>query len=349
MSEIVSAPAIGVALAVVSATALAIGNMMQARGVHKVEDDTAAAVAPVATAATAVGSAGSGNKALRLVSNRIWLLGAALIGASTLFQLASLTFAPLMVVQPLGVIALVITALVTAYLAKRAPSVQVVRSIAFCVIGVAAFVTVAALVTTQHAITNTQLIAILAVLCVVLLATGIIMLVGRKGREVPLLWVLLGGVYSAFVATLGKTVIMRVQAVWKSHNYEFSTANVLTLGCLLGIAVAGGLSIYFVQRAHVANRPEVVVAGLTVVDPAIAVVLSITILGEASNAPWWAAVAFVVAGSVAIGGVFALSNAEGITDEHSIADIENGGGAEVVSDAEAQAIIARRDGNAPQR
>ena len=52
------------------------------------------------------------------------------------------------------------------------------------------------------------------------------------------------------------------------------------------------------------------VAGLTVVDPTIAVVLGITILGEAAGAPLWAFFAFVAAGAVAVGGVFALSRAE---------------------------------------
>jgi len=294
--ELDSAPLAGIALAVASAAALSLGNLLQGRGVHEME--------------TRASGGADGSKIIHLLRNHSWLIGALLLLVAILLQMGSLTFAPLVVVQPIGVVALVITVLVTSIMAKQAPSRDVVRAIVTCVVGVAAFVTVAALVSTQHAITDVQLIAILAVLGSVLLATGVFVVFGRKRPAPPVLWVLLGGIYSAFVATLGKTVILRVQTALKQHDLSFDTENLLTLACLLGIGIAGALSIFFVQRAHASNRPEVVVAGLTVVDPAIAVVLGITILGEASSAPVWAIFAFVVAGAVSIAGVFSLSRAE---------------------------------------
>lgn len=291
-----SIPLIGVALAIASALVLAIGNIMQSRGVNTLTRDAV--------------PAGIGTQFIRLLRNRVWLLGGFLLLISVLLQLGSLTFAPLMVVQPIGVTALVFTVLLTSIAAKQKPSAAVVRAIATCVLGVAAFVTIAALVSTQHAITDVQLVTILVVLVVVLVATAVALVLGRARRMPPVLWVVLGGVYSAFVVTLGKTVILRVQTVLKSHAFSLDVANILTIACLLGIAVAGGLSIYFVQRAHATNRAEVVVAGLTVIDPAVAVVFGITILAEASTAPPIAFVGFVIAGAVAVSGVFALSRAE---------------------------------------
>ncbi|WP_157001852.1 DMT family transporter [Agromyces laixinhei] len=286
----------GIGLAVVSAAALSGGNLLQGRGVRVMEDDAARGI--------------DGSKLIHLVRNHFWLLGGLLLIVAIVLQMGSLTLAPLMIVQPIGVAALVFTVLLTAFAAKRRPSAAVVTAIAVCVFGVAAFVTVAALVSTQHPISDMQLIAVLVVLVSVLLATGLVLLVGRSRPTPPVFWVLLGGVYSAFVATLGKTVIMRVQAAFASHSFPFDVANLLTIGCIIGIGVAGALSIYFVQRAHESNRADVVVAGLTVVDPAVAVVLGITILGEASAAPGWAILVFVAAGAVSIGGVFALSRAE---------------------------------------
>lgn len=283
-------------LAIASAVALSIGNLLQGRGVRRT--------------AREMDAGARGSAVSRLLRNPLWLLGAVLLGASILLQLASLAFAPLIVVQPVGVTALVFTVLLTALAAKRVPSGAVVRAIVVCVVGVAAFVTVAALVSSQHAITDAQLIAVLVVLGAVLLITGIMLVLGRARPTRPIVWVLLGGVYSAFVATLGKTVILGIQTALHTHDFTFDATNALTIGCLVGIAVAGGLSIYFVQRAHVDNRPEVVVAGLTVIDPTVAVVLGITILGEARGAPVWSIFAFVAAGSVAIAGVFLLSRAE---------------------------------------
>lgn len=293
-----SIPLIGVALAIASALVLAIGNILQSRGVNTLTHDAV--------------PSGIIAQFIRLLRNRVWLLGGFLLLASILLQLGSLTFAPLMVVQPIGVTALVFTVLVTSIAAKQKPSAAVVRAIATCVLGVAAFVTIAALVSTQHAITDVQLVTILVVLVVVLVATAVALVLGRARRMPPVLWVVLGGVYSAFVVTLGKTVILRVQTVLKSDAFSLDVANILTIACVLGIAVAGGLSIYFVQRAHATNRAEVVVAGLTVIDPAVAVVFGITILAEASTAPPIAFVGFVIAGAVAVSGVFALSRAENI-------------------------------------
>lgn len=294
--ELTSLPVAGIALAVASAAALSVGNLLQARGVRTME--------------TAKQGGGAGSGVMSLVRNRFWLLGGVLLGVAILLQMGSLTFAPLIVVQPIGVVALVFTTLLTAIVVKRTPTPAVIRSIAVCVIGVAAFVTVAALVSTQHSVTDVQLIAVLMVLASVLVATGIILVVGRARPAPPIMWVLFAGVYSAFVATLGKTVILRVQTALHNHDFTLDATNFLTIGCLLGIGVAGALSVYFVQRAHVNNRPEVVVAGLTVVDPTVAVILGISILGEASDAPAWAIVAFIVAGSIAVAGVFSLSKAE---------------------------------------
>lgn len=291
-----SFPVTGIALAIASAAALSVGNLLQARGVHRMQERM---------------DAGSdGSRAANLVRSRTWLLGAVLLGAAVLLQMGSLAFAPLIVVQPIGVAALVFTALLTAIVLKRPPSRAAVRAIAVCVVGVAAFVTVAAIVSTQHAIADTQLIAVLVVLGAVLVTTAVILSAGRSHPTPPMVWVLLGGVYSAFVATLGKTVILRVQTALKAHDFALDATNFLTIGCIIGIGVAGALSIYFVQRAHVGNRPDVVVAGLTVIDPTVAVVLGITILGEASDAPLWAVFAFIVAGAVAIAGVFLLARAE---------------------------------------
>lgn len=292
-----SIPLAGIALAVVSAAALAVGNLLQARGIHKLDQ--------LSGDEEALGTA-----ALSLVRSRIWLLGSVLLGVAILLQMGALAFAPLMVVQPIGVAALVFTALITAVVARRAPAKVVVRAILICVLGVAGFVTVAAMVSTQHPVTDVQLVAILVVLASVLVATGLLWLLARDRHLPPVVWVLLGGVYSAFVASLGKTVILRLQSAFKSGPLQWDLANLLTIACTLGIGIAGGLSIYFVQRAHTANRPDVVVAGLTVVDPAVAVLLGITIFGEASTAPLWATLALIAAGAVAIGGVFALARAE---------------------------------------
>jgi drug/metabolite transporter (DMT)-like permease len=295
-----SLPIAGIALAIVAAALLAVGNELQARGVNAVSKRSA-------------DSAGLGAKQFRaLFRSGVWLLGTLSLGLAVLVQLASLTLAPLIVVQPVGVAALVFAALLTAWSTHRMPTRRVVRSILICIGGVGVFVTVAALVAKQHAIRDAELIAILVVLGVVFLALATVFVLYRfrwHRPVAPIVYVLAGGVLTGFVATLGKTVILRVQTVL-STEFVFDSATVLTGLCVLGLLAAGGLSIYFVQMSHTGNRPEVVVAGLTVIDPFVAVILGVTILGEAAGAPLWALAAFVLAGATAVAGVFLLSAAQ---------------------------------------
>ena len=61
------------------------------------------------------------------------------------------------------------------------------------------------------------------------------------------------------------------------------------------------------QTAYSVGSPDLVIAGLTVVDPLVAVSIGIFVLGEASDAPVWAFVVWAIAGATAIYGVFQLA------------------------------------------
>tara|TARA_B100000378_G_scaffold208644_1_gene171675 strand:+ start:169 stop:1104 length:936 start_codon:yes stop_codon:yes gene_type:complete len=289
---ITSFPIIGIALAVVSALFLTLGNFLQSRGVARTTADS-----------PGIGPA----RFWRLARDPVWLGGSALFGLAILVQLAALAFAPLIVVQPVGVIALVFASLLTALVTKTVPRVREIVSIAVCVISLGVFVSVAAAVSEQTTITDEQLIAVLIVLLVVLAATFAGLAGFRRRRTPPVAYVLLGGLYSGFVATLGKTVILRIQTAIHHGDITLDETNLLTIACAAGIAVAGALSIWFVQAAHTVNGPQVVVAGLTVVDPFVAVVLGITVLQEAASAPLWSFPIFAVAGAAAMAGVWSLA------------------------------------------
>lgn len=240
----------------------------------------------------------------------VWLAGTALFALAILAQLAALAFAPLIVVQPVGVVALVFSSLLAARLSKTTPSAREVSSIAVCVLSLGVFVTVAATVSTQSTITDAQLISVLVVLGAALIVTAAAVAL-RRGRGIhPLALVILGGVFSGFVATLGKTVILRIQTAVAGHDYRLDDTNLLTIACVVGIAVSGALSIVLVQTAHAVNRPQVVVAGLTVVDPFVAVVLGVTVLHEAAGAPAWSVPVFLAAGVGAMWGVWSLARAQ---------------------------------------
>ncbi|MEP6480599.1 MAG: DMT family transporter [Rhodoglobus sp.] len=301
---------IGIALAVVAAILLAIGTQFQNRGVTLVDK-----------ASTEQANTGLSLRQLKaLVARPSWVIGTAILAVAIVLQLSSLSFAPITVVQPLGAIALVVTAIVNARVTKAPLDLVDIRSIIICVLGVGAFVTIAALVTNSHPVIETQLVVVLIVLVVVLAVLLTLFFVMRRRVLRPIFYVIAGGVLFGFVVTLAKVVIDRIKTI-AVGDFQIGSTDILTLVCLVGLAAAGLLGTYFVQTAHSSNPADIVVAGLTVIDPLVAVSIGIVVLGEAAGAPVWAIFAFVISGAAAIYGVISLSrNNPMLTTETPLAD-----------------------------
>jgi drug/metabolite transporter (DMT)-like permease len=278
--------AIGIPLALIGAVFLSLGAQFQHRGVSKVEANTV----------EVTGGLNPRQLAL-LLARPSWVFGTVMLGLAIVLQLTSLNFAPLIVVQPLGAVALVITTILNARVSKVSPTRASLIAIALCVGGVGLFVTVAAFTAVDKPVTDVNLITILIMLAVVLVAFGFSFSFLRN-RFKAIFYIIGAGVLYGFVATLAKVIISRVQ----HGNFEW-----LTLTCVLGLLLAAGLGAYFVQNAYASGPPDLVIAGLTVVDPLVAVGIGIVVLDEASQASIWAVMAFIVAGIVAIWGVFLLA------------------------------------------
>ena len=77
---------------------------------------------------------------------------------------------------------------------------------------------------------------------------------------------------------------------------------------VIAIAGAGGLGSWFVQSAYASGPPDLVIAGLTVIDPIVGIAIGIAILGELrDDVPPVVAIAMGGAAILAIVGVIALS------------------------------------------
>lgn len=278
---------IGIPLALVGAVFLSLGAQFQHRGVVKVESRTV----------DSFGKGLNGRQLALLLARPSWVLGTLMLGLAIVFQLSSLYFAPIIVVQPLGAIALVITSIVNSRVASVKLNHKAITAIAMCVGGVFLFVGVAAFTAVDKPVTDQHLITILIILAVVLVAAGIAFALFRN-RLRAIFYVIMAGVIYGFVATLAKVILGRLQ----QGEFEW-----LTLLCLIALLLATALGAYFVQNAHASGPPDLVIAGLTVVDPIVAVTIGIVVLGEASQAPLWAIGVFVLAGVIAVWGVFQLA------------------------------------------
>jgi len=119
-----------------------------------------------------------------------------------------------------------------------------------------------------------------------------------RSRIGPLFYIIAAGVLYGFVATLAKVVIERIKV---------GEVNWLTITCVAALIAAAIVGAYFVQSAYASGPPDLVVAGLTVVDPIVAIIIGLTILQEAAGAPLWVFIVFGVVGAIAVWGVFQLA------------------------------------------
>lgn len=277
----------GIPLALIGAALLSFGAQYQSRGLNKVERITGK-------------SAGSGlslQHIVRLFRRPSWVTGTLLLGLAILFQLGSLSVAPLIVVQPIGVVALVITAVLNSRLTGVRLPKRALTALAMCVGGIVTFVTIAAFTAADRRVTHEKLVTIL-VLFAVTLAVVLFLYVLLRYRAVALFYIIGAGVLYGFVVTFAKAVLGRLQ------QGEFDW---LTWACVLALLIGGLIGMVFVQNAYSSGPPDLVIAGLTVVDPLVAVLIGIVVLNEAAGASGLAIFGFIAAGLVAVVGVIGLA------------------------------------------
>ncbi|TAM70796.1 MAG: multidrug DMT transporter permease [Microbacteriaceae bacterium] len=291
---------LGIPVALAGSVFLALGAQFQHRGVSQVDSNRL----PTDRAGLSI------RQLLALLHDPFWVLGTVMLALAIAFQLFSLYLAPLTVVQPLGVVGLVITAVVNSRVTRTALGPPAIRAIAFCVVGVALFVTTATLTTSSRPVRDSQLVTVLVILGCVLLLLALIFVLFRT-KFTAFFYIVGAGILFGFVATLAKVVIDRVHTIIVSQTlgagFHLMPGDWLTIVCAVGIIVASLCGTYFVQTAYASGPPDLVVAGLTVIDPIVGVTIGIVVLDEAASAPLWAALVFVVAGALAIYGVFQLA------------------------------------------
>ncbi len=279
--------AFAIILSLLAAVALAFGAQFQNDSIEKNVDKVKGAKRGVGLA-----------NILGLLKNPRWLGGMSFLVLGALCQIAALTMAPLIVVQPIGALALVITALLNARSTKTPITKATWVAIALCSGGIATFVSLATgIASDQKELSDANLYIILGILAILLVSFGTVFLVQRQ-RMNALTFILGAGLLYGLLATLVKSVIQRIQ---QSH-FEW-----LTITCLVAAVLAMALGGWFVQNAYASGPPDLVIAGLTVIDPMVAVTIGIIVLGEASSASTLISVIFAASGATAVIGVWLLS------------------------------------------
>jgi hypothetical protein len=279
--------AIGIPIALLGAVFLSIGAQLQHRGVSKVDGTHALG----AKSGLSMGQLGL------LIRRPSWVVGTLLLTLAIVIQLISLGFAPLIVVQPLGVVAMVLTNVINSRVNGIAPDARVRGSIALAVLGIGIFVAFSAVYAFERALSEEQLLFIMWLLAAVIVVVVAVFVIFRQ-RLRAMFYIVAAGTLYGFVVTITKVLINR----WQSNQVD-----AFMILCLAGLIVAALLGGYFVQTAYSVGSPDLVIAGLTVIDPLVAVAIAITVLGEADRFPPFALAGLAVGGALSVIGVVLLA------------------------------------------
>lgn len=236
-----------------------------------------------------------------LMRRRGWMLGLALMAGGAGLHAVALALAPVSVVQPIGLLGVPFAVLLAARSSGRMPHRGAVIPILICLISTASFVALASHSVHSQTVTSVgdMLVAEAAVI-IVITAVGII---GRRlhGWVRSLLYAVGGAIGVGMVS-----VLMRgVTQLFDSHpDHTVAARMVIMCALLIGNGLVGA---WMIHQAYASGAPEVVLACLTVVDPMIAVLAGLVLLGEGTDLGSGALLGMVALGSVAMLGVCLLA------------------------------------------
>jgi hypothetical protein len=223
-------------------------------------------------------------RGLRDVSRRPgWQLGLVLAAGGSTLHAVALVLAPLSVVQPIGVLAVPIAVVLSGARTHRRPTPGMLVGVIVCVTAVVTFVgTAAGSAVSTPAPGRAMLLAGLVVGLVVLVLAGVGL--ARIGWARCVTCAMAGAAAFGLVSALVRAASQAVT----SGQVGILDPEVLTTVAGVAAAILGGG--WLIQQAFASGPPEVVVACLTVVDPIVAVLFGVVLLGEgnATSSAHWA-------------------------------------------------------------
>jgi glycosyltransferase involved in cell wall biosynthesis len=277
-------PVIGLAtaLAVVAACCFAVAAWLQQGAVRVVTDGDGLRLAGWA----------------RMVRAPRWVTGLGLAALGAILHAGALSLAPLVVVQPIGVLAIALTTL----LSIRSTGSRFSRSTALAIVtstlGVGMFVALTASGASSPALPA-----------------------GAEVRAGLLAWLIVGALGALGVLATGR---LRCLAFAGAAGVAYGLVSVLVHSTAVGMKTGGSTSIplvpalvvvaallvgaWFVQHAYAAGPPHVVVASQTVLDPMLGVGVGVGFLGEAANLTPAITAGLLACAALAVTGVIVLAH-----------------------------------------
>lgn len=283
--------ALAIGLQVVGSFLFASGATLQHLGVQSTFDPKATASSNRLTL--------SGMMRLFLIPK--WLLGLVFVFSGAALHLVALTMAPVAVVQPVGILAVPWSVLLAARIhGHRIPN-RVWGAVSVTVLGVAGFTVFSSLFTSgDKDFAFTPILIFFIVVCVI---CGLLSLVALKAVSwaKAMLWSSVGAIFYGLASGMMKAGMNLVQ----HKGFDLFHWQVLAV---IGFMLACyGLGVWMIQQGYASGPAEITVGTMTTVDPFVAVIFGLVVLGEGQGMGIGPALGMAISGAVAVYGVVLLS------------------------------------------
>lgn len=241
-----------------------------------------------------------GRELLASMKKPRWLGGLLLMGVSLMLQITALFFAPVSVVQPVGLMAFPWSMIIQARSDKHRIPKRMASAMGVTIAATIAFTVLISF----HAAPEAHLhpVPVLIGALVVYLCAGTMGWIGAHGVKKwrSLAWASGGAMFYGLEASLVKSLIQYArQHAWYSDPLFWC----ILLALIVGSITAG----WMIQQGYATGAAELVVASMTITSPVVAVLFGIIVLGEGANHTPLVTAAILLLALIAIAGVVMLS------------------------------------------
>lgn len=273
--------ALAITFAVLGASCSAIGAQLQHQGVRSETQESGLRLRTIA----------------RLVQNRKWLLGVAVLTACAVMQILALALAPVTIVAPIVVLALPAVAVLNARTSGERLDTTATIAVIASTLGVAIFVALAS----GHASPVTFPDSAVLLACQII--AGAVLLFGVVGAWRH------GIVRCVALAAGAGAAYGLVSVLVRDVTYTFQTDGFTSVSPLSATALVAAFAVgsWYIQLAYASGPPDIVVGCQTVLSPLVATAIAIGLLDETADAGGVTGLGLVAGAMVAMFGVILLA------------------------------------------
>ncbi|MGO1384144.1 MAG: hypothetical protein ACTHWA_12330 [Arachnia sp.] len=238
---------------------------------------------------------------LGLFRIRKWLLGLLFVFTGAAFHLIALSMAPVAVVQPVGILAVPWSVLLAAKIHGHDIPRRIWSAVSVTVLGVVGFTIFSSLFATgEKAFEFSPILVAFIVVCALCAFLSFVATRAPSWAK-AMLWSSVGAIFYGLASGMMKAAINLVQ----SDGFSLLDWRVLTVVAFM--LACYGLGVWMIQQGYASGPAEITVGTMTTVDPFVAVVFGLVVLGEGAGMGFGPTLGMVISGAVAVYGVVLLS------------------------------------------